>query len=58
MAFIIQMIKEALCNKQTYNSGGSTGERPTPLPFASLMKNTGDVGKQKTKDKFLGGAEF
>lgn len=35
MAFIIQMIKEALCNKQTHNSDGSTGERPTPLPFAS-----------------------
>lgn len=58
VAFIIQTIKEALCNKQTHNSDCSPGERPTPRPFVSWMENKGDVGKYESKNNFLRGAEF
>lgn len=58
ITFIIQTIKEALCNKQSHNSDYSTGEGRTPLPFVSLMKNTGNVGKYEDKNNFLRGAEF
>lgn len=57
-AFIIQTIKGALCNKQTHNSDCSTKGRPTPLPFVSLMKDTGDVRKHEARNNFLRVADF